>query len=86
MEPPRLMRHNVMPKAPAPPVTDQQTADPVARVAVEADVRLVTHFQASGCQASGCGRHVKTLVTSDTAREVNCKACRRSRIFLHFAA
>ena len=29
-----------MPKAPAPPVTDQQPAAPVARVAVEADVRL----------------------------------------------
>jgi hypothetical protein len=28
-----------MPKAPAPPITTQQPADPVARVAVEADVR-----------------------------------------------
>lgn len=31
---------NVMPKAPAPPITQKQPADPVARVAVEADVRL----------------------------------------------
>jgi hypothetical protein len=29
-----------MPKAPAPPVTVQQPTDPVARVAVESDVRL----------------------------------------------
>ena len=32
------MRPNVMPKAPAPPMTEQQTSDPVARVAVEASV------------------------------------------------
>jgi len=77
---------NVMPKAPAPTETLQTAPEPVARVAVEADVRLVTHFQASGCQTTGCGRHVKALVTSDTGREVDCKACRRSRIFLNFAA
>jgi nucleoid-associated protein YgaU len=29
-----------MPKAPAPPIPTPQPADPVARVAVEADVRL----------------------------------------------
>ena len=33
------MTPNVMPKAPAPPITQPQPADPVARVAVEADVR-----------------------------------------------
>ena len=32
------MQPNVMPKAPAPPITPPQPADPVARVAVEADV------------------------------------------------
>jgi len=32
--------HNVMPKATAPPMNDQQTTAPVARVAVEADVTL----------------------------------------------
>jgi len=34
-----LAASNVMPKAPAPPQDLQPTADPVARVAVEADVR-----------------------------------------------
>ena len=35
------LRANVMPKAPASPKDLQPTADPVARVAVEADVRLL---------------------------------------------
>ena len=49
------MKPNEKAKAGAPPVTDQQPVDPVARVAVEADVSCFWGLCDDGWWQSQCG-------------------------------